>query len=125
MLAVLHEAATATATNARLSEFFAPIVQPGTRLVVLAWDGIALHIQKPSDHRNFRQLYSTKDCRQSVSRLEAIDSEGQVVFSLPIAMSSSPRGCDESVCSYQLELETLAGQQGGFEDMLTGGVRLG
>ena len=55
----------------------------------------------------------------------AIDSEGRVVFSLPIAMSSSPRGCDESVCSYQLELETLAGQQGGFEDMLTGGVRLG
>ena len=61
MLAVLQEAATATATNDRLSEFFAPIVQPGTRLVVLAWDGIALHIQKPSDHRNFRQLYSTKD----------------------------------------------------------------
>ena len=53
MLAVLQEAAAATASNDQLSAFFAPIVLPGTRLVVLAWDGIALHIQKPSDHRNF------------------------------------------------------------------------
>ena len=121
MRAVLEEAAAATATNQRLSQFFAPIVLPQTRLVVLCWDGVNLHIETPGDFRDSRQCYSTKDSRHSICRLKAIDSEGRAVFSLSMSMSSSPRGCEESVMSYQLELETMAGQTGGLEDMLTGG----
>ena len=116
----LEEIHRATLINTRASAVFGVLAQQGEKLCVLAWDSWPVKIQKPSNHRNQRVSYSTKHHGNSLSRMEAADLEGRPVFTLNLSVSSSPRGTDEAMSYYTLQLEAQAGLAGGMTDMLVG-----
>ena len=120
MRATLEEAHRATMLNPRAAALYGVLCQPGELLVVLGWDGWPVQIEKPTNHKDQRATWSTKINGNSFTRLEACDLEGRPVFTLLLSSSISPRSTDESICFFTLELEQVAGLQGGMNDILVG-----
>ena len=120
MIDTLEEVHRATMMNPRAAELYGHLCPPGNKLCVLAWDSWPLHIEKPTNHRNQKGSWCTKDHGNSFSCLEACDLEGKPVFCLCLSNSVSPRCTDESMCYYTLELENVAGLDGGLTAMLVG-----
>ena len=120
MTDALEDAHRATMQNSRAAAMFAPLCRPGETLVVLVWDSWSVKIQKPSNHWILKTTFSTKHHGNSFSRLEAVDLEGRPVFTQLLSASISPRATDESMCFFNVDLETQAGLAGGLTDMLKG-----
>ena len=120
MRATLEEAHRATMMNPRAAALYSVLCQPGELLVLLAWDGWPVQIEKPTNHKDQRATYSTKINSNSFTRLEACDPEGRPVFTLLLSSSISPRSTDEFLSFFNLELEQVTRLRGGLNDMLVG-----
>ena len=120
MIDTLEEMHRATMMNPRAAALYAPLCQPGEKLCVGVWDSWVVEIQKPENHHDQRISYSTKIKGNGLSRLECSDLEGKPVFTNLLGASSSPRGTDESLSFYLLELEAVTGLRGGMTGMLVG-----
>ena len=106
-------------------------------LVVLNWDSTDIALQKLRNHHFQKRTFSTKsnqNClhkyrtlsfrkklnKHSISRLEACDAGGIIVYTTLLSVSISPNGTDESVSFHNVNTESGLGINGGMARVFCG-----